>query len=232
MEGDELWDVSPRHDCIFQSTPSAWRETRAFHDSIIARFISIHSLRMEGDRAISGDSWKRPAFQSTPSAWRETPEYCKRNQGKRYFNPLPPHGGRPVTEIVRLAMEIFQSTPSAWRETRKRRRCGHCGIFQSTPSAWRETIDLVDGDPAIIISIHSLRMEGDLFQATPMPEPLNFNPLPPHGGRPSQRLLHFAHNSFQSTPSAWRETELWDVSPRHDCIFQSTPSAWRETARY
>ena len=138
---------------------------------------------MEGDRAISGDSWKRPAFQSTPSAWRETPEYCKRNQGKRYFNPLPPHGGRPVTEIVRLAMEIFQSTPSAWRETRKRRRCGHCGIFQSTPSAWRETIDLVDGDPAIIISIHSLRMEGDLFQATPMPEPLNFNPLPPHGGR-------------------------------------------------
>ena len=33
----------------FQSTPSAWRETRAFDDSIIAQYISIHSLRMEGD---------------------------------------------------------------------------------------------------------------------------------------------------------------------------------------
>ena len=187
---------------------------------------------MEGDHKRCFNVCPVFIFQSTPSAWRETNCGMSAHGMTAYFNPLPPHGGRPVTEIVRLAMEIFQSTPSAWRETRKRRRCGHCGIFQSTPSAWRETIDLVDGDPAIIISIHSLRMEGDLFQATPMPEPLNFNPLPPHGGRPSQRLLHFAHNSFQSTPSAWRETELWDVSPRHDCIFQSTPSAWRETARY
>ena len=94
-------------------------------------------------------------------------------------------------------------------------------------------------------------MEGDLFQATPMPEPLNFNPLPPHGGRPSQRLLHFAHNSFQSTPSAWRETicvcwcfrrivhfnplpphggrRIFRLADLNVEIFQSTPSAWRET---
>ena len=33
------------------------------------------------------------AFQSTPSVWRETlPACCNRRQ--RYFNPLPPCGGR------------------------------------------------------------------------------------------------------------------------------------------
>ena len=58
--------------------------------------------------------------------------------------------------------ESFQSTPSAWRETEQRETLLIVKKFQSTPSAWRETIDLVDGDPAIIISIHSLRMEGDV----------------------------------------------------------------------
>ena len=37
----------------------------------------------------------------------------------------------------------------------------------------------------ICISIHSLRMEGDILE---VPESMfleNFNPLPPHGGRPT-----------------------------------------------
>ena len=69
---------------------------------------------------------------------------------------------------------------------------------------------MVDGDPAIIISIHSLRMEGDLYPYgysdasdisihslrmegdTAYPDQTNqgynFNPLPPHGGRPEPNL--------------------------------------------
>ena len=35
-------------------------------------------------------------------------------------------------------------------------------------------------------------------------------------------------NSFQSTPSAWRETYIRMDIVTHQ-IFQSTPSAWRET---
>ena len=42
---------------------------------------------------------------------------------------------------------------------------------------------MVDGDPAIIISIHSLRMEGDTAYPDQTNQGYNFNPLPPHGGR-------------------------------------------------
>ena len=49
MEGDQsIWFTSffsPQ----FQSTPSAWRETAGFVDLFQPFFISIHSLRMEGD---------------------------------------------------------------------------------------------------------------------------------------------------------------------------------------
>ena len=39
------------------------------------------------------------------------------------------------------------------------------------------------------ISIHSLRMEGDVEKATVIRFSKNFNPLPPHGGRPAN-ILH------------------------------------------
>ena len=79
------------------------------------------------------------------------------------------------------------------------------------------------------ISIHSLRMEGDIketpktsmksFQSTPSAwretigvvetvTPIwDFNPLPPHGGRRTFLLMLLLHRTFQSTPSAWRETD-------------------------
>ena len=59
------------------------------------------------------------------------------------------------------------------------------------------------------ISIHSLRMEGD--------------------GR--SRRIGIATKSFQSTPSAWRETLLNSNRTMYLQTFQSTPSAWRETRR-
>ena len=78
------------------------------------------------------------------------------------------------------------------------------------------------------ISIHSLRMEGDIGRCTAGITFGYFNPLPPHGGR-----LFFAHCDilpvgFQSTPSAWRETDR-TVAGTGKAVFQSTPSAWRET---
>ena len=33
----------------FQSTPSVWRETAALYEDHVTLFISIHSLRVEGD---------------------------------------------------------------------------------------------------------------------------------------------------------------------------------------
>ena len=78
-----------------------------------------------------------------------------------------------------------------------------------------------------------------------------FNPLPPHGGRPRPRNDLWWTKPFQSTPSAWRETDnivvednyttisihslrmegdtVLDVTVFMPLAFQSTPSAWRET---
>ena len=80
---------------LFQSTPSVWRETpQAARHTAQKRWISIHSLRVEGDDARRYDGRQRLLFQSTPSVWRETalPVCCNHQQS--YFNPLPPCGGR------------------------------------------------------------------------------------------------------------------------------------------
>ena len=56
-------------------------------------------------------------------------------------------------------------------------------LFQSTPSAWRVTLQggIIHIDVAI--SIHTLRMEGDLgFRYTVRISFVDFNPHPPHGG--------------------------------------------------
>ena len=74
MEGDKKFNEQFPADKIFQSTPSAWRETSR---------VSEHSAATE-------------RFQSTPSAWRETTRSAIRNFPLMifHFNPLPPHGGR------------------------------------------------------------------------------------------------------------------------------------------
>ena len=101
--------------------------------------ISIHSLRMEGDDSELDELSSRLLFQSTPSAWRETYRGFPIRPPKLYFNPLPPHGGRRF----RLVSKSFGS----------------------------------------IISIHSLRMEGDAESLRVSTTITHFNPLPPHGGR-------------------------------------------------
>ena len=101
----------------FQSTPSAWRETLFAY--VVKHFyaISIHSLRMEGDRQCAEWTAGQGKFQSTPSAWRETGLWRKRSNFPTHFNPLPPHGGRQATIDGVHLCSTFQSTPSAWRET-------------------------------------------------------------------------------------------------------------------
>ena len=117
MEGDDDESAPDTIAYLFQSTPSAWRETMIDTDGTV-RFVG---------------------FQSTPSAWRETCHFFHSFLIFLYFNPLPPHGGRPYQASCPPQKNSFQSTPSAWRET----------TVSSTHSSGRQ------------ISIHSLRMEGD-----------------------------------------------------------------------
>ena len=127
-----------------------------------------------------------------------------------YFNPLPPHGGRPFTT----------------------QNNGHDTVFQSTPSAWRETYRYYALEVIFYISIHSLRMEGDPLLACRSFQciPISIHSLRMEGDYFSARSVGIV-KSFQSTPSAWRETHTAEQYDGQENAFQSTPSAWRETTQ-
>ena len=190
--------------------------------------ISIHSLRMEGDNTVCRNgNWTRyfnplpphggrlsdggiagasKIFQSTPSAWRETLPSFVPVVMLSHFNPLPPHGGRPGFFDLLYRRYAFQSTPSAWRETHScSPRCHRHWNFNPLPPHGGRRFQCIadvrqcnisihslrmEGDPkdhgdhrGDDISIHSLRMEGDHIISSFNCHCLNFNPLPPHGGR-------------------------------------------------
>ena len=101
------------------------------------------------------------------------------------------------------------------------------------------------------ISIHSLRMEGDVYTLIIAKTSVHFNPLPPYGGRPPYRrrrtdsqeisihslrmegdenqkapVLHPKH--FNPLPPYGGRPSCHDL-PIVENQFQSTPSVWRET---
>ena len=62
-------------------------------------------------------------------------------------------------------MKTFQSTPSVWRVTTYNpNHVAPPEIYQSTPSVWRVTITTSLFGVMIRISIHTLRVEGDLIE--------------------------------------------------------------------
>ena len=107
-------------------------------------FISIHSLRVEGD-LFRWHSAFRMVIISIHSLRVE---------------------GDPLTDEEKAFLQEFQSTPSVWRETNRIHRINWQLLFQSTPSVWRETNSNLLIDKLHYISIHSLRVEGDLCPVT------------------------------------------------------------------
>ena len=146
--------------------------------------ISIHALRVEGDFSRGEIARRLAEFQSTPSVWRATPLHAHRR-----------------------ISHSFQSTPSVWRATPRSGLRSSPPIFQSTPSVWRATASSGRGSRTGSISIHALRVEGDLagyLDGFTIPisihalrvegDPrsggcdrlgVDFNPRPPCGGRPA-----------------------------------------------
>ena len=124
--------------------------------------ISIHALRVEGDDA-AGEV--RESIKISIHALRVEGDQSPTSTGDRGgdFNPRPPCGGRPLLRFLVGCPMGFQSTPSVWRATQPTR----------TPRAPRR------------ISIHALRVEGDLKS---------------HIG------FSLVSQVFQSTPSVWRAT--------------------------
>ena len=171
------------------------------------RNISIHSLRMEGD-AIGTTGTTSPGN----------------------FNPLPPHGGRRVTILLpKSDVATFQSTPSAWRETTGAVSGYGAGKFQSTPSAWRET-------NKVYYSIFPRKFQStpSAWRET-VPKllsavlPFHFNPLPPHGGRRAFEAIRKQEQAISIHSLRMEGDVRAKLVSGWSLTFQSTPSAWRET---
>ena len=177
------------------------------HAAVRVNSISIHSLRMEGDGGKMTGDIDMASFQSTPSAWRET------------FFGLSRDRNSPV----------FQSTPSAWRETVETVSGGAAGrLFQSTPSAWRETAYRFY---KIRIEEHFNPLPphgGRRGRMYCRKRCMNFNPLPPYGGRRGQDCRLYRNQYFNPLPPYGGRPKILLMKPG-DNTFQSTPSVWRET---
>ena len=141
---------------IFQSTPSAWRETDTISGMADFNDISIHSLRMEGDSFRLSSLPVLRHFNPLPPHGGRLAGHRYTGRQRKDFNPLPPHGGRLLfPHLVRRSTRISIHSLRMEGDTSDR------GVASTT-----------------VISIHSLRMEGDVrtqrqrngervFQSTP-----------------------------------------------------------------
>ena len=89
-------DAMPRmlRYCLFQSTPSVWRETRVLPELLSLWAISIHSLRVEGDAGAAAADYQHAI---SIHSLRVEGDFCRLQPHclwQSYFNPLPPCGGR------------------------------------------------------------------------------------------------------------------------------------------
>ena len=170
---------------LFLSTPSGWRATLPQSPRSSTRSISIHALRVEGDAHRSKPVpnclyfYPRPPgggrrggetisyltaanFYPRPPGGGRLPDLYIMQRGGWDFYPRPPGGGRPRNYTDKDGNKRFLSTPSGWRATTRAALSGLCQT----------------------ISIHALRVEGDVEQT-------------------KQKLDSL---KFLSTPSGWRAT--------------------------
>ena len=196
-------------DDLFQSTPSAWRETLVRASFSQNLEISIHSLRMEGDcenkcrvetlSKISIHSLRMEGdcfFSRNILSGTSISIHSLRMEGDDVF--IPCHDRNFISiHSLRMEGDYFSNAP-----------CAPPQAFQSTPSAWRETF----------------------HRSTNANKSGNFNPLPPHGGRQGHELdkEHLAKISIHSLRMEGDVPFTTFVSGTKK--FQSTPSAWRETS--
>ena len=170
--------------------------------------ISIHSLRGEGDMALPIDIDSEIGFQSTPSVGRETRRKYRFWQHDRYFNPLPPWGGRlsAFLWVIKYGSHFNPLPPWGGRLT----------LTFISKNVSRISIHSLRGEGDLLlfvcrfrdcISIHSLRGEGDSssFFVYAAAKIISIHSLRGEGDI-QQRTETASQSRFQSTPSVGRET--------------------------
>ena len=138
--GGRLVVTTVRSFCFqFLSTPSGWRATYADAGRDLGVEISIHALRVEGDKTgkveerDGKDFYPRPPGGGRPRVrpfglhGRSISIHALRVEGDVYFfapspvstdfYPRPPGGGRRIVKCYDVLRHGFLSTPSGWRAT-------------------------------------------------------------------------------------------------------------------
>ena len=231
----------------FLSTPSVWRATRPFCPVCGALLISIHALRVEGDAAPYKVISFAPAFLSTPSVWRATRDCHRANLLMENFYPRPPCGGRQLAQVFcracrRISIHAlrvegdfevsgfyhdcdgFLSTPSVWRATCSCRSSSLWpnNFYPRPPCGGRHClIRLLDWFGKI--SIHALRVEGDMAKNQVLHERLNFYPRPPCGGRHLHPARWQGWKNFYPRPPCGGRPFLLIVAPEGQTNFYPRP---------
>ena len=196
---------------FYPRPPGGGRRTKYLKAKCVSP-ISIHALRVEGDRLWFCSPWQGAQFLSTPSGWRATVSMSLCEKRSFYFYPRPPGGGRRMFWSTAFENRLFLSTPSGWRATKLAAFLNK--MLEISIHALRVEGDEVTRKHVLHdkISIHALRVEGDnpLF-----PEGFDlhyFYPRPPGGGRPQNCGLHSTRLRFLSTPSGWRATTSFSAT--------------------
>ena len=239
---------------LFQSTLPAWGETRPHHSVYAVFLISIHSPRMGRD----GWRWDGPTtasgFQSTLPAWGETGTSRRAQEIKSYFNPLSPHGERPRPQpggpkpgnfnplsphgerpypslFPQSAEPISIHSPRMGRDRPNDRQREALKEFQSTLPAWGETITAGTGSPTRAhfnpLSPHGERPS---LTAADRLAKADFNPLSPHGERQGLSARAPRPGNFNPLSPHGERLPLQSGGLCGDG-FQSTLPAWGETFR-
>ena len=124
----------------------------------------------------------------------------------------------------------FLSTPSGWRATSPHQGQRQCdGHFYPRPPGGGRHSSAGIKIAVDTISIHALRVEGDLGNCCGDENVQYFYPRPPGGGRRELITELSARARFLSTPSGWRATFTTCRPPTDPPLFLSTPSGWRAT---
>ncbi len=205
--------------------------------------ISIHALRVEGDRRGAPDHCRYGAdFYPRPPGGGRRATAQPLTTRMWYFYPRPPGGGRRCLPASDTSRALFLSTPSGWRATpdtdgdgfpdqyfyprppgggrREGYRVALTDVaFLSTPSGWRATLR------------HKLRPRQDQYFYPRPPgggrlfwvsgistATLDFYPRPPGGGRHGVPTVWRIKAVFLSTPSGWRATGSGCYEPLRACI--------------
>ena len=191
--------------------------------------ISIHSPRMGRDRARSCSivpfTYFNPLsphgerlcatrcsatalpFQSTLPAWGETYGAGESTDGL----PISIHSPRmgrdeKLVGSIKARNGISIHSPRMGRDGHRKADDSADDISIHSPRMGRDAYPPLTGSVYIRISIHSPRMGRDLSIPATFLRLFDFNPLSPHGERPSQISGKLPEPSFQSTLPAWGET--------------------------